>query len=272
MLASPSFAGGETCGTVGGTSFCAQLGKNGFADHLTFRNTGKGVISSFLLTFPPGTTVTGVAGNAGCHQAENTVACTSETKAGGSQTVDALANVGVGAKATLTASSGTAKASVVLDVQATAEGTQTTETPPSAGCEAKLVVRKSFGGGKNLGGDEYVASAHSDASYSIFVKNASGCTAQNVVAADTLPLEFTCSSTETNGHGKSACPAGRSLRFALGDMAPHTTHVITVEGSFATPRASATSYTVSNIALAKADNAGEETTRPVHVQVKRPGT
>lgn len=264
VATSAALGGGETCGTVAGDSFCAQLGKNGFADHLTLRNTGKGVISTFELVFPSGTTVTGVAGNAGCHQAANTVTCTTQTNAGASQTVDAIANVGVGTKVTLTVTRGSAKASSVLTMQATAEGTTTTTPPPTA-CEATLRVLDWVGGLTYYRNGHDTVAPNQEVNSHIEVKNTSRCTAKNVVADTTLPNQYTCKFMIVIGKQVACSGHGRFLRFPVGDLAPGAQAVIAIVGSFAHP-GSKNSYTVSFSAYAKADNAAEESeTRLVEV-------
>lgn len=237
----PTAYAGTVCRTTGDVSFCAQWGVMGYATRLQVKNTGSQTISSFTLALPSGVTVTGAAGNTGCHAAQpaaNDVTCSTPTPPGQQQFVDILSNptpaVGSSGTLTLSDSGGTPQPSqtVTLDSSAvcglaaqtgaaacTTNTTSTTSTTSSA-CEPKLEVFKEVFDNaheqlKKIATDTYATLINPHAldpkfpfhsfAYEITVTNTSDCEARDVTVLDTLPASYRCGAGHWNtyAHGVS---------------------------------------------------------------------
>jgi uncharacterized repeat protein (TIGR01451 family) len=285
VLASTAF-GGSGCGKAGDISFCAQWGVNGFATRLTIKNTGSQTISSFVFTLPAGagSTGSGVGGNLGCHASSNVVTCTTPIKPGQSQFVDILAGkIAVGSKGSLTMKngSGAAQPAVSLTLQAVAEGASTEASTTT--CEPKLVVEKRIVK-LETGNVRFVPGSHDQVfatfpgakvEYEVKVSNFSNCTAKDVVIDDQLPREFDCSSATSRAfvakpQAEKCSGTGRYIDAYVGDIPPHGVASLTIYGRFS-PLGKLSSYETSNTGFAKADNAAEESSPPVRVDVVRHG-
>jgi len=207
------------------------------------------------------------------------VTCSTPVKPGSSEFVDALAgNIAVGTKVTLSMTSGASKASATLTAQASAESSSTVvaTTPTTAGCEAKLVVTKELAGvSENYRYHEgdYTTFPRAKLHWAVRVTNPSNCVARNVEIDDTLPYQFDCTEgiagipTVSKQAPSIACSGrGRHLSARVGDLAPHAVAVLAADGAFV-GTGKASSYAITNVAFARADNASEEPSNTVHVDV-----
>ena len=149
-------------------------------------------------------------------------------------------------------------------------------TTTAAACEAKLVITKQL-----LGDTANYRYSHGEDTtfprarlhWAVRVTNTSNCVAKNVEVIDTLPFQFDCTGGDAGIPTNSKSPApiecagkGRHLAEQVGDLAPHAVAILSADGSFVGP-GTASSYTTSNVASARADNASEESSNIVHVDV-----